>query len=195
MGLCEIVLDSGSALEYQATMDTPLPTVDQLDREIAALEASVAEKERELEGLRLVLNTLKRAASLRPAAVTWSGSAELHGSVAVAGKGFIAHGARGKTAGSINNTWKRILGRVVAEGNVFLTPDLWALAASVIGISVSEKAAKDWLYRGGGHTGGYVERQGNAYRVSDLAITRFNLRPPALPETSSGLFADVNDAA
>jgi hypothetical protein len=163
---------------------------DALSQEIADLELAALQKERELELVRIELKALKRAAELRPISYHEVG----HGSVAHAQSYVVRSphhgGPRGKLAGTINNTYRETMRRVVEEGNNYLTPDLWAVASKECGYELSVKAARDWLFRGGGAKSGYVERSGNSYRVSALAIDRFGFKRPERTVGKVSLFSD-----
>ena len=162
-------------------MDIESPTPDPLDIEIAKVEAAIAGLGREIDKLRIQRDALKLAASLRPVlvgSILPGGASRPTISKLLALKGSTT---RGKAPGAINNSWRLTLSRVVEEGNNFLSPDLWAAAAKEVGVELQPKAARDWLYRGGGAKRGYVERRGDTYRVSDLAIEKFGLKAPKPP--------------
>ncbi len=76
----------------------------------------------------------------------------------------------------------------------YLTPGLWAVASRECGYEVSAKAVKDWLYRGGGATAGYVERQDDSYHVSQLAIDEFCLAKPG-QQSAADMFSEPQEAA
>ena len=122
---------------------------------------------------------LKRAAALRPIATAPMSIRDL------APQGLqrvrLSTG-RGKAAGTLSTQWRTILTEVAKQaGRQPLTPDLWTVIANECGYSLDTRAVRDWLFRGGGATAGYVVREGDAYRVSDMAIERFNLKTAEPP--------------
>jgi hypothetical protein len=158
---------------------------DPLDQEIAAKKASIATKERDLEMERIELRALQRAASLRPFHRK-NGVSRLEHPAADAGGHAPRERSRGKLRGTLSNRWREIMRRVVMEGNEPLPPDLWSVVAHQAGFDLEVKSARDWLRRGVGAQLGFIDRQGDAYRVSQAAIEKFNLKaatpPSEVPE-------------
>ncbi len=166
--------------------DSPLSSQDPLDAEIAAKEATAVQMERDLDILRVEIRTLRRAAELRPTrkylpptkrvvllnrpAVPLSPTSTSHLTV-----------LRGKTPGALSMQWRSIMRKIVANGNHFMPPDLWAVAAAECGYEVVMHSAGDWLRRAAVSEFGYIERDGEAFRVSESAIQRFNLKAPEPP--------------
>ena len=163
---------------------------DQLDQEIAAKRAEIAQIEQALGAERNVLRGMLRAAELRPA---------------VKMNGAPSHAARpetpavlpsaepptsprsGKPPGTLGSRWRSILGRHARTFGIgFAGPELWAANAATEGHPMSVKAVRDWLRRAAVDEHKYIERNGDTYRVSQTAVERFNLMTAEpSPEVSS----------
>ncbi len=160
---------------------------DPLDIEIAAKEATAIKLERDLDVVRVEIRTLRRAAELRPAVRNVAPTKRVLYSPPPDFSAQQSSG-RGKAPGAISMQWRQIMGKMVANGNSLMAPDLWVLAASECGHEVDVDTARDWLRRAAKSDFGYIERDGDAFRVSQAAIQRFNLKAPEPPPevTSDG---------
>jgi hypothetical protein len=173
-------------------MESP-PTPDELDLEILAKRAHALDLERQLDRVRIELTTLEKAASLRPRMILSTNfDALVEASERGAGgfQSLIKRATGGRAPGSLSHQWRSILGAMVDQGNRYLSPQSVSTLAQVIGITIGDKTARDRLRRYSEM--GFTERNGETYRVSEMAITRFGFGPTpnAIPtlevETVSG---------
>jgi hypothetical protein len=93
---------------------------------------------------------------------------------------------RGKAKGTISNQWRTVMGHLVEQGNQALPYDLWTVAAQKCGYTLDVKAVRDWLRRGVGAQQGFIERHGDTYRVSALAIEKFGFKTAEPPPEVTG---------
>ena len=166
----------------------PDSTPDPLDLEIVAkatavarMEIALVEMERALTIERIKLDSLRHAASLRPV-VRMNGVGRLHADAEVIPR------RRGKEKGTISNQWRAVMGRMTETvGQQPFSPAAWCEAAHELGYKMEVKSIRDWLRRGIGAQLGYVDRHGDNYSVSALAIEKFNLKTATpIPDASSG---------
>ena len=146
----------------------------------------MVDAERELAERQITLAALELAATLRPRSLNGGGAYVVGASLPRAEAAARPTGSRGKAPGTISNQWRAIMGKVVVDGNQAWTPDLWALAATETGHPMETKAARDWLRRAAEGPYGYIERQGEGYRVGAAAIEKFNLKTAAPPPEVPG---------
>jgi len=165
---------------------------DPLDAEIAAVRRVMMDARRVIEIQGAVLASLERVKAARDG-VKPNGAAALDPvQLSAPAMGALnAHASasrRGKQPGAISNQWRDTMGKIVADGNHLMTPDLWSVAASECNYTIDAETARDWLRRAAKTTFGYIERQGDAFRVSQAAIQRFKLKAPEPPPevTSDG---------
>ena len=84
--------------------------------------------------------------------------------------------------------WRTIMRSVVEMDNEYMNFHDWATLARDAGVEISETAVRDWLRRGGGARAGFIERNGDLFRVAPAAIQKFALDTPKPPhgEAASG---------
>lgn len=152
--------------QYVADMESDQSPADPLDREIAEKVAAIAAKERELEFERVELRTLQRAAALRPVAPTVRAPSS--------GQERARGGGKGRVKGSLTRQWQTVMSRFVELGNEFQDAEGWVTVAELAGYQLTPRGTADWLRRGVGSQLGYIERQGDTYRVSYRAIEKFS---------------------
>jgi hypothetical protein len=144
--------------------------------------------ERAVSVERIKLEALRHAATLRPASKLNGGT---HSAAATATASHDLNQPprpkRGKEKGTISNQWRAVMGRMVKEvGQEPFPPNSWYEAARTLGYSMEIKSIRDWLRRGVGAQLGFIDRHGDSYSVSALAIEKFNLKTATpSPEVSS----------
>jgi hypothetical protein len=154
--------------------------VDALDELIAAKRQECESLRQKLAALELELQTLVRAAELRPASrrVT-QGTAN----------GSESHGRKGRQPGAISRQWRIILSRVSINYPAGATADDIASFGHAVGLpnlrpTDARQQAEKYTRRG------YLEPIDNRYRVTDAACKRFGIEKPdsgelpGLPETN-----------
>jgi len=152
---------------------------DQLDLEISAAREAVADMQRELQTRQITLSALERAAALRPRA---AGNVPLNSTISAIARSVAtgrAPGTRGKAPGTISGQWRSIMAAMVKGGNQPLTPELVAVLADANGYRLEVKAVRDWLRRAAASEHRFIEREGDACRVSAAAIERFHFQTAA----------------
>lgn len=167
-------------------------TQDPLDAEIAAVRRVMTDAERTIEIQGAILASLERVKAARdgvkPNVAAPIAPVQLNPAIVGA---LVAHAnvsRRGKLPGAISNQWRSTMRKIVSDGNHLTPPDLWSVAAAECAYEIDVDTARDWLRRAAKSDFGYIERNGDAFRVAEAAIERFNLKAPEPPPevTSDG---------
>ena len=162
---------------------------DPLDAEIAAVRRVMMDARHTIEIQGAVLASLERVKAARdgqkPSGAEPSSPVQLTYVPVGALNAHANATRRGKLPGALSAQWRSTMGKLVADGNHLATPDLWSVAAAECGYEIDVDRARDWLRRSAASGLGFIERQGDAFRVSQAAIQRFNLQAPVPPSEGS----------
>ena len=141
---------------------------DALDQEIETKRQEVEEARARLRALELELQTLERAAQLRPAA------GMNQRAVLIPTPSLRASRRGGRQQGAISKEWREILKRVAAvypDGAI--AEDIAAFGPA---IGLDNLRPRDARQQAEKYVGlGYFERVGDRYRVTDAAKVRFGI--------------------